>query len=179
MATSPFVIDIAFEDLKRLEALTKLGNEFEREANKVFETLVFDIHKYLIRVTPLDTGQLRGGWTAFLDSKRISYSQQIFDPSLAIKARSRTFHPTLADVQKGRVLSKYNANETTVTLFNLVPYAFYLEHGTARLQGRNFTAMARFKGELRFRTVYNQWFQQISDAGEIVPFKSEDEDITN
>lgn len=180
MARAIFSIDLAILNPEVLEKFDRLGDDFEKELEKVFKELVFDIHKYLIRVTPVDTGELRGGWTAFLDSQRISYSQQISDTSLAIKALGRTFNITPAGIQKGRGNSRYEfPNPLNVTLINQVPHAFLLEHGTAHMQGRNFTALARYKGELRFTSIFTEWFNQIAKAGEIVPFKSRDEDITS
>ena len=175
-----FTVELEILNPEVLKKFDELGREFERELAKAFKELVFDVHKYLIRITPIDTGELRGGWTAFLDSQRISYSQQIFDTSVAIKARNRPYRPSAAAVQKGRANSRYEfPNPLNVTLINQVPHAFYLEHGTARIQGRNFTALARYKAELRFNSVLGEWFKQIADAGEIVPFKSRDEDITS
>lgn len=180
MARNLFTIKLEILNPEVLEKLDKLGEEFETELEKAFKELVFDINKYLIRVTPVDTGELRGGWTAFLDSQRISYSQQISDTSLAIKARGRPFRISPEGVQKGRANARYEfPNPLNVTLINAVPHAELLEHGTAHMQGRNFTALARYKGELRFTSTFTEWFNQIAKAGEIVPFKSRDEDITS
>lgn len=181
MALNPgdlFRIDVELLNPKVLEQYQRLGDEFDTELEKVFKKIVFDINKYLIRITPAESGQLRGGWTAFLDSQRESYSQQIRDTTLAIKSRNSV--PNISDeaIAEGKKYASYEfPNPLNVSIINGVPYASYIEHGTSRTQGRNFTALARYKGELRFREVLTRWFNQIGEAGRVVPLDFPDEDI--
>jgi len=165
-----FVIEVDIINKKVFEELQKLGDEFEDELNKTFKRLIFDVNKYLIRVTPIDTGELRGGWTAFLDSEQEDYSKQIFDTSLAIKAIGRDFKISASGVAKGKDFSKFEfPTPLDFTIINSVPYGFFLEHGTSKLQARNFVAITRYKAENRFTTVFTKWFNDIGEAQKIVP----------
>ncbi len=180
MAESLFVITARIENPEVLEEYERLRGDFNKELEKTFKRLVFDINKYLIRVTPIDTGELRGGWTAFLDAEQEDYTRQLFDTSLAIKARGRDFHIGAEGVQRGRAFSTYDLpTPLDFTIINSVPYGFYLEHGAPNrgLQGRNFVAITRYKGEARFRSLFGEWFRDISKAGKIVPATPEKSEI--
>lgn len=167
-----FVVNLKILNPEVLENFKELGTNFEKELEKTFKHLLFDTNKYLIRVTPIDTGELRGGWTSFLDAEQEDYTRQIFDTSLAIKARGRKFHITPEGIQKGKALSTWELpNPLTFTLINNVPHGFHLEHGTSKIRGRNFLALTRYKAEIRFTFIFNEWFREIERAGKLVPFK--------
>ena len=103
MALQPgaiFAVRLAVLNEDTLEKFETLGTDFNKELAKTFKQLLFDTNKYLIRVTPLDTGELRGGWTAFLDAEQEDYTRQIYDTSLAIKARGREYHITPSGIDK-------------------------------------------------------------------------------
>ncbi len=59
--------------------------KFERAALMVHRKTVFEILIYLIRLTPVVTGRLRGSWTPFLDKygKQSFYARYLNDRSLA------------------------------------------------------------------------------------------------
>ena len=175
MALQPgavFAVRLAILNPEVLEKFETLGTDFKKELGETFKQLIFDTNKYLIRVTPIDTGELRGGWTAFLDSEQEDYTRQIFDTSLAIKARGRKYHITPQGIEKGKEFSTWELpNPLTFTLINSVPYGFFLEHGTSKIRGRNFLALTRYKAEARFTFIFEKWFRDISEAGEVVPFK--------
>lgn len=167
-----FVLKIDIDDPQPIIDTLNLGEDFRVELEKIFQRLVFEVHKYLIRVTPIDTGQLRGGWTGYLDTFQQDYSRQIFDTSLAIKARGRDYHIDPAEIQKGKAQSKWNQPDPlTVTLMNEVPYGFYLEFGTSKLEARNFTSLAWYKGELLFTNILTKWFEDIAKEGKIVSLR--------
>lgn len=163
-----------------LEQFSELGDEFTSELGNTFKQLLYDANKYLIRVTPVDTGELRGGWTAFLDAERVSYARQMLDTSLTIRPARTKKSPRIdpSAVEKGKRKSRYVfPNSLTWALVNEVPHGFYVEHGTSKTQGQNFTALTRYKAELRARTIFTDWFDAIAREGRVVPFKSNDEDI--
>ena len=175
---SLFKIILEVENPKVFEEFEALGDNFRAELEKTFKLLVFDINKYLIRVTPIDTGELRGGWTAFLDAEQEDYTKQIFDTSLAIKARNRDFHIGPAGIAKGKQFSTYEfPSPLDFTIINAVPYGFYLEFGTSVMRGRNFVAITRYKGEVRFEAIFNKWFADIAREGRIVPATPDTEEI--
>ena len=156
----------------------KLGGDFIKELERTFKRFIFDVNKYLIRVTPIDTGELRGGWTAFLEAEQEDYTKQIFDTSLAIKARGRQFHISPVGVQKGKAFSTFEfPTPLDWTIINSVPYAFFLEFGTSKIAGRNFVSITRYKAEARFEEIFNKWFDDISDAGKVVPATPDTEEI--
>ena len=175
MALAPgaiFAVRLAILNKDTLEKFETLGTDFDKELEKTFKQLLFDTNKYLIRVTPIDTGELRGGWTSFLDAEQEDYTRQIFDTSLAIKARGREYHITPEGIEKGKAFSTWELpNPLTFTLINSVPYGFYLEHGTSKMRGRNFLALTRYKAEARFTFIFDKWFQDIARAGKIIPFE--------
>ncbi len=174
-----FKVTVSIINPEILEQFEELGDKFEVELEKAFKALLIDTNKYLIRVTPVDTGELRGGWTAFLDSENEDYTRQIRDTSLAIKALGRTFNITSEGIAKGKKESTFQfPTPLNWTITNNVPHAALLEHGTSTMQGRNFVTLTRYKAELKFNTVFNLWFNEIAKQGKIVPFESTDEDIT-
>jgi len=62
-----------------------MGDDFTAHFEKFFGDFIFEVHKYLIRVSPIDTGMLRGGWASWLDKNNIDYSRQLYDISIAEK----------------------------------------------------------------------------------------------
>ena len=161
-----------------VEKIKTLGDTFEREAQKTFLGFIFEVHKYLIRVTPIDTGELRGGWTAFLDKNNVDYARQIYDISIADKAPGRDYHISEIGIQEGKGLSQFEApNPFDITIINSVPYALYLEEGTSRMAGRNFVALTRYKAELLYQKVFDAWFRKIQTADDILP-ADDPEEIT-
>ena len=173
-----FKIELEILNKETLDNFEELGENFEEELEKTFKQLLLDVNKYLIRVTPIDTGELRGGWTAFLDSENEDYSRQIRDTSLAIKALGRKFNITQKGIAKGQSQSNFEfPTPLNWTIINNVEHGFLLEHGTSVMQGRHFVTLTRYKAEIRFDAVFREWFEQIAKEGKIVPFKSKSEDI--
>jgi hypothetical protein len=169
-------ISVKIENPEVLNEWLNLDKKFDDEYKNLFSKFIFETHKYLIRVTPIDTGQLRGGWTSYLDAHRIDYSRQIFDTSLAEKAVGREYHLTDAGVQEGRGMSFYDApTSTDVTIHNAVPHGLYLEEGTSHMHPRNFLELARYKAETIFATEFDKWFKDMQEANDIVP----SQDITD
>ena len=174
--TDTTTFSIWLENPERLAEWFRIKDDFRAEAKSIYLQAVFEIHKYLIRVSPLDTGELRGGWTGILNKYNQDYSVQIMDTSLYDSWKStnktpegREYHFALDQVMKGASESHFEDTEFDITIINNVPYAEYLESGTSRIQGRHTTELARYKGEFWFNEVFNAWFEQIAKEGKVVP----------
>lgn len=177
-APETFRVSVTIVNPEILDNFVELGEEFEAELENAFKELIIDTNKYLIRVTPVDTGELRGGWTAFLDSENEDYSRQIRDTSIAIKALGRKFNISPKGIAKGQAQSNFLfPTPLNWTIINNVEHGFLLEHGSSKIQGRNFVSLTRYKAELRFNTILLEWFEEIARTGKIVKFESRDEGI--
>ena len=73
---------VSVDHPEKVKALEDSMKKFDEYYKKFYKDLVGACHRYLIRLTPLHTGKLRGGWTAFLDKYQIDYSKQLYDTSL-------------------------------------------------------------------------------------------------
>lgn len=182
-----FVVEMRLENTERLDEILRMDEDFMRRAGGLFLDVVFQIHKYLIRLTPLDTGQLRGGWTSILNKYNQDYTRQIVDSSLydPWKATNRSeegrrYHFDLAMVAKGASQSLFEDLPMDVTVMNMVPHGEHMEFGTSQIQGRHTTELARYKGEFWFNTVFEKWFEKIASEGKISdPGDIGDEEIPN
>jgi len=146
-----------------------LHPRFEAEYDKTYQKFIFEVHKYLIRVTPIDTGELRGGWTSWLDANSIDYARQMADLSIAEKAPNRDYHITAEGVDIGKTFSQYEApTPRDITIINNVPYGLYMEVGTSKLAARNFMESTRFKAEFIWDKTIKDWFKQIESANDVV-----------
>lgn len=152
-----------------LQRWLEMGDDFEKMGVRAYNKFIFEVHKYLIRVTPIDTGELRGGWTSWLDANQQGYSRQIVDIALAIKAEGRDYHISPEGIEAGRKMSEFSApTPTDITIINNVPYGFYLEAGTSRIPAQNFVEKAKFKAEFLFGQYFDTWFDKIAKASDIV-----------
>lgn len=173
------------KDVKKIEDSLKKFDEYYR---KLYKDLVGVCHKYLIRVTPLHTGKLRGGWTAFLDKYQIDYSRQLFDTSLygAWKKSNKTeeyrsYAPDSTKVAEGKAFSHLEdalPRITEVSIENQVEYKDAMDFGTAAVPGRHFTDIAVYKSELWFEKYFSMWLARMEKAGAVVP-PPDVEDISN
>jgi len=164
------------KEVKKIEDSLKKFDEYYR---KLYKDLVGACHKYLIRVTPLHTGKLRGGWTAYLDKYQIDYSKQIFDTSLygtwkkANKTEEyRSYAPDSTKVDEGKAFSHLEDSLpriTDVAIENQVEYKDSMDFGTAKIPGRHFTDIALYKSEHWFEKYFSQWLAQMEKAGLVVP----------
>ena len=165
-----FAITLQLENPEILNKLAQMGDEIISRSEKVFNNFIFETHKYLIRITPIDTGELRGGWTAFLDRYGIDYSRQIFDTSIAIKAPGREYHIDPTGIEKGKTFSQSDAAAFDNTITNNVPYGIFLDQGTSRIPAQNFVESAKYKAEFLFEKTYTDWFKKLEeqDDAEVV-----------
>jgi len=173
-----FGVSVEIGNKAEVKQAENFEKDFERYNAMFFTSLVGEVHKYLIRLTPIHSGKLRGGWTAFLDKHQIDYTKQIRDTSLydAWKATNiTTEHKYYAfnsqKIEEGKDLSVSEdklPTMTDVTLLNFVPYKDFLEFGTNKIQGRHFSELARYRGEEHFTKNYEAWFSKLQQAGKIV-----------
>ncbi len=166
-----FKLTITLENTpEEIERLANRGEAFDRELKIAFTNFIFEVHKYLLRVTPIDTGELRGGWLAYLDAHSIDYSRQVTDTSIAEKAPGREYHITPDGIQLGRGFSQYEVPiPTDVTIVNSVPHGIYLEDGTSKIPARNFVGLTRYKAEFLYEKLMKDWLSKIEGVNEIVP----------
>jgi len=170
-----FSIEFAVENEERLAEIMAMDKEYERRAEQLFLDVVFQVHKYLIRCTPADELELRGGWTSILRKYNKDFSKEIRDVSLDVtrKARNKTpysreYHFDAAAVEKGASQSFFEDSPFDVTVINAVPQGEYLEYGTSKLQAVHFTEFARFKAEFQFNKVFQDWFELVAKEESIV-----------
>lgn len=182
-----FKVEMSIENEERLDEILRMDQDFVRRAYGLFLDVVFQIHKYLIRLTPLDTGELRGGWTSILSKYNQDFTRQILDKSLYDDwkqtnktAYSREYHLDPKKILEGASKSFFEDVPFDVTLFNAVEQGEYMEFGTSQVQGRHFTELARYKGEFWFNVIFENWFEKIAIEERIADTEAlEDEEIPN
>lgn len=170
---------VSVENPQKVKELEKSFAKFDGYYKKLYKDLIGTCHKYLIRVTPLHTGKLRGGWTAFLDKYQIDYSKQLFDTSLygAWKksnktAEYRSYAIDSTKVEEGKSFSRLEDAlpwHTEVSIENTVAYKDAMDFGTATIPGRHFTDIALYKSEHWFEKYFSQWLTRMEKAGAVVP----------
>lgn len=170
-----FGVELSIQNKDRLDEILQMDADYERRAAGLFLDVVFQIHKYLIRLTPEDEGELRGGWTSVLQKYGQDYSRQLRDTALydLWKAQNvtpyyRAYHFDPSAVVRGSTQSFFEDLPFDVTIINAVKQGEYLEFGTARIPGRHFTELARYKGEFWFNHIFEQWFEKIAKEENIV-----------
>ena len=172
--SGPLRITLTVANPKEVKAIEKSFKRFSKYNLELYRNLVFEIHKYLIRLTPMDTGRLRGGWTAILDKYTVDYSRQIQDTSLydAFKKANKTehnreYHFDASAVNKGKKDSSAEDKtpaDLSIAVDNQVPYKDAMDFG----KGVHFTARARYTGELWFNKFYGEWLKKMEKAGKVV-----------
>jgi len=179
-----FRVSLTIENPELIKQWFDMKDEFTKRAEAVFLRYVFQVHKYLIRLTPVDGGELRGGWTSILDKYSQSYDRQFFDTALydPWKAANKTpyfqeYHWDPSLIAKGKTESEFQDNPFNVILINNVPHGEYLEFGTSLIQGRHFLELSRYKAELWFPVIFESWFKKISQEGKVVDLDTPDEEL--
>jgi len=160
---------------ERLQEMLNIKEDFEAQAKALFLNTVFEIHKYLILISPLDTGELRGGWTGILKKYGQDFEKQIRDTSLYDiwksenkTPKSKEYHFSDDAVQQGINKSTIEDIAFSIAVINNVEYGEYLESGTSKIPARNTTELARYKGEYWFNKQFNDWYEKIAKEGKIV-----------
>ena len=171
---SPLKTTLTIENPQQVKEAEKTLQTFNRFSVQLFRNVVFEIHKYLIRVSPIHTGKFRGGWTGFLDKFQQDYSRQMLDTSLydAIKKGNITPEHREYAIDTGAVgagkafssLEDKTPGELVVTIENKAPYGNYLEFE----KGGHFAARTQYIGEFWIQKHFELWLDNISKAGVIV-----------
>lgn len=171
-------LTVSVANPKEVKDQEEAFKKFDEYYRKFYRDLVGACHKYLIRVTPLHTGKLRGGWTAFLDKYQIDYSKQIFDTSLygswkkANKTEEyRSYAPDSTKVAEGKAMSHLEdglPHVTEVSIENQVEYKDSMDFGTSKVPGRHFTDIALYKAEYWFDKHFTMWLAKMQKAGAVV-----------
>lgn len=172
---SPLKTTLTIENPQQVKEAEKTLQTFNRFSITLFRNVVFEIHKYLIRVSPMHTGKFRGGWTGFLDKFQQDYSRQMLDTSLydAIKKGNitpehREYAIDTGAIGAGKAFSTVEdktPGELVVTIENKAPYGNYLEFE----KGGHFAARTQYIGELWIQRHFELWLANISEAGKIIP----------
>lgn len=160
-----FSITITFVDPEKWNTWLNASTLFYEYYIDLFRQCVYETHKYLIRLTPIQTGKLRAGWTGILTKYNIDYTAAFLDTSLLDHAYIKYDQ---AAIQEGFTMSQYIDSPLDVTIINTVPYAEYVEFGTSKMEGQNYTNKARYKGEYIFKKEIDDWFKEMSQQAEIV-----------
>ena len=167
--TSPgdhtFSITVTFVNPDQWNTWLNCNVLFLEYYTKLFRQCVYETHKYLIRVTPLQTGRLRAGWTGILNKYNIDYTAAFLDTSLLDHAFIKYDQTAIAE---GMTMSQFQDAPFDVTLINSVPYAEFVEFGTSKQESQNFTNKARYKGEYIFKKAIDDWFRDMTNQAEIV-----------
>lgn len=182
-----FTVALSVENEERLDEILEMDEDFQRRAEGLHLDAVFQIHKFLIRLTPMDTGELRGGWLAVLKKYNQDYGKQVRDTSLSDEdkaknktPRSREYHFDSSKIEEGASLSFFEDEPFDTTIINAVQHGEYLEFGTSVMAGRHFVELARYKGEFWYNHIFEQWFEKIASEGKIVePDDQSHNDIPN
>lgn len=153
---------------ERYEEMIRTNEDFQREVKGEFLRTVFEIHKFLIRISPVDTGELRGGWAGILAKYGQDYTTPISDPSLYPYWKGHQEHMSDIAISLGLSECKIFELPLDIEIQNEVPQAYYMEVGTSKMQGHPTTDIARFKGEHYFNQVFNEWFDKIAKAEKVV-----------
>ena len=170
---------VSVDHPEKVKALEDSMKKFDEYYKKFYKDLVGACHRYLIRLTPLHTGKLRGGWTAFLDKYQIDYSKQLYDTSLYSSWKKanktpehREYAPDSSKVEEGKALSHVEdalPQDTVVSIENMVEYKDSMDFGTSQIPGRHFTDQAMYKSAHWFEKYFTLWLAKMEKAGAVVP----------
>lgn len=160
-----FSLTISLTPTDKWDRWEHISPVFMENFKTVFRYAVFDANKYLIRITPLMTGRLRGGWTALLNKYNIDYSAAFMDVTL-VEGHNEPLSQEA--ILEGIALSSYIDTDFLVTLVNGVEYGDYVETGTSKMEGRHFTLKAMYKSEFIMKRYIEEWMRQCSESDDIV-----------
>jgi hypothetical protein len=167
-----FSLRITWKNPEVLQQWMELDTIFKEKYKILFREVVFQVHKYLIRITPVMSGRLRAGWTGILNKYNQDYTAAFTDTSLLDHAYIKYDQQAIAE---GMAMSQFLDEDFVKVIINDVLYGDYVEVGTSRMQGQHFTRKAMYKAEYIFKKEFDDWFKEIAIKGEIVePTKPEE-----
>jgi hypothetical protein len=160
-----FSLTITINTPEKWDMWQNVSSIFMENFKTLFRYGVLDSNKYLIRATPMQTGRLRGGWTALLNKYNVDYSAAFMDVTLVTGHNEPLSQEA---IREGMALSSYIDTDFMVTLVNGVDYADYVETGTSKMEGQHFTAKTMYKAELIMKKYIEEWAKQCSEKSAIV-----------
>jgi len=163
---SEFTVHITLDNPEVWDEWLNCPGLFMKYWEDYFREIVFECHRYLIRVTPISTGRLRAGWTGILNKYNQDYQAEMMDTSLVEYVRD--YKPNLEAQVEGLSLSQYVDEAFIKTLINNVPYGEYNEWGTSIIAGQFFTHKAMFKSEQIFKDAVENWYKLLTETGRVV-----------
>ena len=166
--TPEFSLNIEIVNPELWNRFMNLTPLFEEKYKDYFKEIVFQCHKYLIRVTPIQTGRLRGGWTGILNKYNIDYTREFMDMTLLDVMANTGKALDVKAINEGMALSTFEEAEYVMSVTNNVLYGEYVEFGTSKMEARYFTTRALYKSEFIFKKALSDWFKEISESGDIV-----------
>jgi len=162
-----YSLTITFVNPEKWKTFMAMTPDFMEKYAILFKNCVFESHRYLIRVTPIQTGRLRAGWTGILNKYNQDYTRAFADTALldfiAIDGKPLSQEA----IMEGMAMSQFIDSEFNVSLINNVPYSEFVEYGTSKMEGRYFTKQASYKAEYIFEHSMEEWIRQMSIAGEV------------
>ena len=159
-----YTLTITIVNPKQWDMWEGVESIFMENFKTLFKYAVYDANRYLIRITPMLTGRLRGGWTSFLDKHNEDYTAAFADVSL-VEGHSEPLSNEA--IEEGKALSTFEETDFVVSLMNAVEYADYVDSGTSVMDARNFTAKALYKFEFILKRYLEQWDTKCSEEGVI------------
>lgn len=170
-----FSISFEFKNPELFEQWAELEKEFSEYYYILYRNCVYETHKYLLRITPIQTGMLRAGWTGILNKYNIDYTRAFSDVML-LDIPANSGQPLSQEaITKGMALSLFVDTKDEISIMNNVPYADYVDAGTSKMQGQNFTIRAMYKGEFIFKKAMEDWLNEIYINGEVTKPKPVEE----
>jgi len=163
---SEFSLSFIINNPEEWEKAFNMKYNFTSQLADVFKEIVFECHRYLIRVTPMLTGRLRAGWTSYLAKYSQDYTAAFLDVSL-VEAHIEPLS-SLA-INEGMLMGYNQETPLNVSLYNDVPYGEYVEWGTSVMDPRNFTQKALYKGEFIFGHTLDNWLRATTLGFEFAP----------
>jgi len=160
-----FSLSVTINTPEKWDMWQDVSSIFMDNFKVLFKYAVYDANKYLIRATPMLTGRLRGGWTSFLNAHNVDYSSAFMDVTL-VWGHNEPLSP--AAINEGMMMSYYQESDFLVTLINAVPYVDYVEMGTSKMEGYNFTSKTVYKAEYIIKKYIEDWTAKCSEAGAII-----------
>lgn len=168
--TRGFELEMGIENEERLEEILAMNEKYEEEAKKLFLGTVLRIHRYLIRLTPVDEMELRGGWTALLRKYQQDFTSEIHDIALYDDYKQQNKTPYYRQYHFDEAAALIGASQSTVIE---TPFDITLENSVIQggpMEDRtNFTLRAIWRGEGMFDEAFQEWFESIARAENIIP----------
>jgi len=160
-----FDITVELVNPEQWESWMHANEKFQEYYKELFRDCIFEIHRYLIRVTPVMSGRLRAGWTGILNKYNVDYTRAFTDTSLLDHAYINWNQQA---IMEGMAESQWMDADFDVSIINSVPYSEMVEFGTSKMSGQYFTNKARYKGEYILTKAIDDWFKEITAKAELV-----------